>query len=1603
MRQLKIGPALSLLLVCVMNFFNVAAQDVGLTLSGQVDGFSWPSTKSSVYDFNGDGILDCPERISNGDKFDRYSPDNYVDFFVKNIGGENGVVVYTPKGGNILFYDKESKLYRRAVLDIDAPELLTGDFDNDGRCDFLIGKVGAYGAHSAQPAYRYYNIVSPSEVVARKLKVIPYKSFAAGDYTGVSSQMIHHTLDMSGWFVSGASKTAKEGTFSSIDLNGDGLPDHINAADGQAYIALGNGSFVSTAIGGQSIIRDFNNDGIVDIIVWDSTSKKLIAQIAQTNGSYSTNTIYSGYDLGEQIWSRDLNKDGYPDIIAIAEQKYIIVLENKGDGSFKKHEVAADITGLEYGGLQIPIDVADYNNDGNYELIVEGNAYSFDGCKPLKDKVNLYKEGHGAGGRYLVADKEGRVSLITCGERIPLSTNKNTKPSISGKPSIFFEKSTNLLMICWSNGADAQTPVADLTYSLRIGTTPDGDDIMCADALPDGTRRNLMEGNSGYQRQRIIDTSSWPVGKYYISVQAVDGNFMGSEFSEAAIFEKNNITPVFTVSYKNPYMIKEPCVITLRGDVQPSCKYDWDFSGATILESDVESHKYTVCWNTPGNKDISLTVSDDEGAIHPVYRQSVTVSSFTLHPDGVATKENGVESAFYPQAVCDVDLDGKYEVTGGNNQLYEYTGEKMLVSAVERLYNEKRGFANSIIDLNHDGLPDFISESQYNLNEGDRDFNITESKTGMYLGKVMDVNHDGWAESSNNLYRNNGDNTFTYLNRPTPVFWADVNNDGLPDLITSIRPNGSNSIQYVALINDGTIDNMYYSQYKDSGEPVSRAFDPIDPDPLQSWDYPVGNLDSDEGFEVFRVEAVGTYGDCTYNNYIRWSDGADELLFSSSDTFGVFVCDIDNNGCPDIVLGTEFVIMFYPNKQWKMEPLMMEEYNGLYHTSGSQFDSPALCGTPFLGNDGNYYLTESGLKLIGTNSRPEAPTGVRHSQGPKFVTIDWNPSIDKETPTSQMRYNISVKHAGKTGEGAYVISPLNDARDDVPVPVPADLTSGCRYAIPISSLPAGDYEVKIQGVDAWNCASKFSETYLMHVTESAVLSIPPTTEEGQAVTATLYSNTDKEINWDGAEVTGLSQNEYKVIWPTPGLKNIKVDGTSFLVEVKSKPDASFKVAGTIACDDEIEVTDFVEGGTWNARINGENADEDIAYKYDESGKLVIIPHIEGNIELTHIVKSDFSEQTFSSVINVTKASYPEVNMVTSNGEHFELALNPIHRTDAKSIEIYREGSVADTYILADVILPTDAEWIDMQSSPAVKTERYKLRYVLGNGKSAMSEVYQPMHVMINHAANGGFNLIWNEYLGTKIASYRILRGHTPDNLSELAVISGNLTSYTDTQATTGIWYYAVEAIPVASMEAMPASIHQSRSQAAKPVSNVVNTNDAMNVIPVSAVEIFSTTGLMESKGAPLQLYAVSLPFNATLKGINWSIVDGGACADINSDGLLTPIETGTVTVRATATDGSGIYAETSVVISHVSGIDDIANDNLKIRITFANSGNTIRILGAESYPCEVKIIDIDGRLMVRERLEPNNQELNISSLKPGIYAVVCHAYNSTISMKFIKR
>ena len=141
----------------------------------------------------------------------------------------------------------------------------------------------------------------------------------------------------------------------------------------------------------------------------------------------------------------------------------------------------------------------------------------------------------------------------------------------------------------------------------------------------------------------------------------------------------------------------------------------------------------------------------------------------------------------------------------------------------------------------------------------------------------------------------------------------------------------------------------------------------------------------------------------------------------------------------------------------------------------------------------------------------------------------------------------------------------------------------------------------------------------------------------------------------------------------------------------------------------------------------------------------------------------------------------------------------------------------------------------------------------------------------------------------------------------------------------------------------------------------VATQKSFNVsgimAPVVLVERISIQGNNISDGRSQAFSAEVLPVNADNQSVVWSVSDE-ALAEISASGVLTPIKNGSVTVRASATDASGVVGEK---IISISGVDEGTDgtivgtaEDILSAIANANAGDKIYIRGG-TYTFSAKI------------------------------------------------
>ena len=128
---------------------------------------------------------------------------------------------------------------------------------------------------------------------------------------------------------------------------------------------------------------------------------------------------------------------------------------------------------------------------------------------------------------------------------------------------------------------------------------------------------------------------------------------------------------------------------------------------------------------------------------------------------------------------------------------------------------------------------------------------------------------------------------------------------------------------------------------------------------------------------------------------------------------------------------------------------------------------------------------------------------------------------------------------------------------------------------------------------------------------------------------------------------------------------------------------------------------------------------------------------------------------------------------------------------------------------------------------------------------------------------------------------------------------------------------------------------------------VLTFSNQVNYFLVTGITVQGAGGgtSITTDDGTLQMVAIITPSNATNQAVTWSRTNGTGTATINSTGLVTALTDGSVTIRATAQDGSGVYDDqvititnqiiyvTSITVTGAGGATTIAVDDGTLQMT----------------------------------------------------------------------
>jgi FG-GAP-like repeat/Cep192 domain 4 len=558
-----------------------------------------------------------------------------------------------------------------------------------------------------------------------------------------------------------------------------------NIALAQSYV-FGTGSFAVTGYApGAMVSADFNHDGKLDLAVANQNGlspSTVSVLLGRPDGSFSPKVdINIGSSAPTCIAVGDFNQDGNPDlVVGLQSPPTIEILLGKGDGTFApptsfqissatslagvvtgdfNHDGKADLAvadasasdgmvtiflgngdgtfqpGVNYatGGSQSMI-AADFNNDGNLDLAV-GGSYS-----STQEEVSvLLGNGDGTFKPYVPFSFSGLGAVAVAAGDL----NGDGKPDLVAATATTAQGGVDVLI---GNGDGTfqaavfySVPALDRwTDDVAIGDF-DGDGIPDVAAVnSSGNDVSIFKGNGDGTFQNTID-----YGAGINPEQVIVGDFNSDGHLDLAA----------TGGYLSGY------VTVLVG-----------MGGGTFTSSKGYSTAATPAYgslagdfNGDGNLDL----------VGAGFAGTGSVSVLLGNSDG--TFQNHVDTAVgsYPayEAAGDFNRDGKLDMVVANTD--PTTGSErisVLLGNGDRTFTDTNDIAlpsladNIVVaDFNNDGNPDFATIQQLS----------TSASVFLGRGNGTFANPNQVPLSTNQSYLS--------------LFTADFNNDGKPDLATSIN------------------------------------------------------------------------------------------------------------------------------------------------------------------------------------------------------------------------------------------------------------------------------------------------------------------------------------------------------------------------------------------------------------------------------------------------------------------------------------------------------------------------------------------------------------------------------------------------------------------------------------------------------------------------------------------------------------------------------------------------------------------------------------------------------------------------------------------------
>ena len=1560
-----------------------------------------PTLKSMYYDVNGDGKMEYLSTENNKERFtawfaldgtvvERVANDVLTIKNILELNGDGKPDFIASDGNDTKMYlSQPDGSYKATSCPSLGSQLTQADLNRDGRMDLVFFKR----IQSWPTLYAPYILLQTADGFQEKpLPIVTDADELEGmDYSSGGSGMfrVDNTIFSGAWIPERGTSYAQESDrMQALDLNADGYPD-LFSPNGTGFLSLPDGRYYAASMGTSVTACEVNGDGLTDYVLFDANTGD-VNLMRSTPSGYETERLTNNSNLTD-VQVCDLDGDGHQDLLLTIDKTkqttyaFIIFLRNQGDGTFKKSEqgMEGEYTFHEVAYLDGKPGLTAVKEVTNTQGYLQYDFYLFQWDANFNlSEIMLLPEG------YMLSNKENPFITDLNGDGKPdflitpnnmehyLYTPENAQPATVAAPeapTCAVDATTGLIRVEWK--APSQEP--GLTYEVRVGTAPGRGDIVQAQSNADGSRRTFANGNAGSATYLMLNAGTWPEGTYHIAVQAISPDGIGSAWSKETSFENHLVSPAFTASVNELSTADTLHIAPIYAREGANYQYNLQPDGRIVSQN--ADGSADISFESFGQKTVTLSLDGH------TFTQGVQVVPFRTE-----TNEDG-----YSGNVFDLNQDGWAE---GFSERF-YTNTQGTFKELMKSFNTDLNISHGgyVVDFNRDGLPDIYGnylkvnnqQKRFLLNDGNMDFHAYEGEICLntpsnpigqydYPTPIGDLDNDGRVDFKKNniIYKNTANGVWEQKNFAKeetyydPIAVADFNRDGYLDIVSAYRwDRGTPIYRQQLYLNKG---NWEFE---------------LQPDlPAQSSSLSLVGIADVNGDG--RPDLI--YNDFYKEIYYAYLCDA-ELRFTERITLpGCPTVDLNHDGLPEYVSVTNSDSLIFKDKGGKLT-LTSIEHSGLSlelipgnigssTPSGSYLDVDGD-GTP----DYNAYTR---IRSSFKNTAPTVPQNVYASQTADGLTIYWDGATDKETPSHSLRYNLSVKKKGASGEGAYVISPLNlaDNKAQTGEPGYVHYRRATRFTIPTTALEAGQtYEIQVQAVDPWNVHSDFSPVYEYTAQAVSLLSLPG---KGRVSWPIPFETTilgSPQIDTDGGMIDGNT-----IKWGTPGLKTVTLTVDDIVsraqIEILDLPGMAIDLPQQVLAGAPVQAT--LPEHLLSSEVAFEILrDEGVAFIHEEgqAEATFIFPEKDGSYDLNVKATDDVFGTIYQNTrVEVTGSGF--VPVIGQIGTDEATGCNRISWSiptelpaplQPGTVRIYRETAVSDRYELLGEVPLTDGSYVDETSTPALLSQRYFITMATNyGGESRSSTVHANAHLMVNRAMGHDINLSWTPYEGRDVMQYVILSGPSPDRLTELTAVSGHTLSYTHARTSDEATYYAL---------AVRFDMPQKRASAddARNRSNVVCSADAFDVTMAQSVVITSQEAelKLDQEQPQLHLQAVVLPMSTTLKHVQWSVVEGETLATVSHDGTVSLKENATggqVMVEAAATDGSGIRETVTLTAAPYTDIVPVEDEEVHIYVT----DGSIRIEGIRSATT-LRLYNLQGTLLHQSEASGDTQ-IPTSGLR-GIY------------------